>query len=84
MVELERQHNMTGVEILSLLKVIYCRIDKYKLYSLLEVDKWPCKEDFEYVWNEYKRAGLYHLLCMLDDQHINKLFEYAKGAKNGK
>lgn len=42
------------------------------------VSEWAHKESFERIWDAYKNQGLFVALCLLDQNNLKKLMEYAE------
>ena len=72
------QTNQTNwVRTLDVLKGLNCS-SKDEWYKALEVDLWAWKEEFETIWDTYKRGGLFMALCMLDQDNLTKLMGYVE------
>jgi len=73
-----KQTNQTNwVRTLDVLKCLNCS-SKDEWYKALEVDLWCCKDEFESIWDTYKRGGLFMALCMLDQDNLTKLMWYVE------
>lgn len=69
---------MTGKDVLTILKVMHCRINKTTLHHILGVNDWGDPEEFDKIWDTYRTHGLFHLLCSLDDVNLEKVFDFAR------
>lgn len=63
-------------EYLEILKVVNC-IDRPEMEEVLGVKNWRNKEEMDDIWKMFS-TSVFHGLCVLDTENLNRLMEYAK------